>query len=346
VNVVRLATVAALASPEALASIVGPVADVVATELRTPGFSGSTHRRLTVRLRSGGVRRLVLKHTVPAADWTLRCSGDSRGRETLMLDEPGLAAQWQAFASPYLAWAADGHEIGLLMEDLSDHLLPDVREPVAEADEERILGALASLHAAFWESPSLDRSWLARPHQLFGLVGARACAQAVDGGSASPIQARAHDGWAIAFRRLPAPVADRMREAPETLARHSAHLPRTLTHGDAKVANFALLPDGRVAAFDWALIGAGPVALELGWYLAVNATRLAAGKEHAIARYRRLLESRLGRSLEPKLWADTEAQAVLAGGAMLLWSKALALEAGGSGAREEWDWWVERLERT
>jgi hypothetical protein len=28
---------------------------------------------------------------------------------------------------------------------------------------------------------------------------------------------------------------------------------------------------------------------------------------------------------------------------MLLWSKALALEAGSDSARDEWAWWVERL---
>lgn len=41
-------------------------------------------------------------------------------------------------------------------------------------------------------------------------------------------------------------------------------LPRTLLHGDARVANFALLPGQRVTAFDWALIGAGPATIDLG----------------------------------------------------------------------------------
>jgi hypothetical protein len=346
VSVVRLATVAALASPEGLEPIVGPVAEVVSAELRSPGFSGSTHRRLTVRLRSGAVRRLVLKRTVMAADWTLRRSGDRIGREGLLLGEPRLAAAWDAFACPYRAWASEEGELGLLMDDLSADLLPDVREPAAEAQEERILSALATLHARFWDSRALDLPWLTRPQQLFDLVGVHACAEEIAGGRALPIHQRSHEGWAIALRRLPAKTVELLRESPVTLAERSAHLPRTLTHGDAKVANFALAADGRVAAFDWAFVGAGPVATELGWYLAVNASRLAAGKEHTIASYRRLLESRLGRALEPQLWTDIEGQAVLAGGAMLLWSKALALESGAPGARDEWDWWVERLERT
>ncbi|HEY7728921.1 MAG TPA: phosphotransferase [Candidatus Eisenbacteria bacterium] len=71
-------------------------------------------------------------------------------------------------------------------------------------------------------------------------------------------------------------------------------LPRTLLHGDAKVANFALMPDSRVAELDWALVGAGPASVDLGRYLAVNASRLARPKEEAVARYRTLLAERLG----------------------------------------------------
>lgn len=342
----RLASVEALASAAGLETILGPVAAIETSALRTPGFSGSTHRRLTVRLRSGATRRLVLKHTVLAADWTLVRSGDRVGREGCLLAEQALAPVWEAFASPYLAWAATGGELGLLMEDLSDHLLPDVREPVTEAQEERIVAALAALHARFWESPALALPWLTPPRRLFELVGPQAAAEEVAGGTPPPVHARAHQGWTIAFRRLPPGVAALLREPSAALAGRSAHLPRTVVHGDVKVANFALLPDGRVSAFDWAFVGAGSVALELGWYLAVNATRLASSKEDTLARYRRQLEARLGRALAHEVWSDIEAQAVLGGAAMLLWSKALALEAGAPGALEEWNWWVERLERT
>jgi hypothetical protein len=322
---------------------VGPVAEVAASRLQTPGFSGSTHERLVVRLRSGQVRRLVLKRTVFASDWTLVRSGDRVGREGQLLGEPALAAVWDAFACPYLAWAADARELGLLMDDLSDHLLPDVREPMTDAQEERLLGALASLHARFWESPALDLPWLAPPGQMLDLLSPRSTAEMIAGGSRTPVHARANQGWALVFQRVPPKVADVLRESPATLAARGAHLPRTLVHGDVKVANFAPLPDGRVAAFDWAFIGAGPVAMELAWHLAVNATRLAGTKEQSIARYRRLLEDRLGRSLGTAFWTDTEAQAVLAGGAMLLWSKALALESGDQRAFDEWRWWVGRL---
>jgi len=342
-RVPRLGRVEALADATALEPILGPIAAIAASPLATPGFSGSRHTRLAVRMRSGDARHLVLKRTVFTADWILVRTGDREGREGLLLAEPALDGVWDAFACPYVAWAADAHELGLLMDDVSDHLLPDVREPITEAQEERLLGALASMHARFWESPSLDLAWLSRPHHLFGLTTPAGTAVAIAGGSPPPVLARASQGWAIAFDRLPPKVAALLREPAEALAARGAALPRTLVHGDVKVANFAHLPDGRVAAFDWALVGAGPVAMELGWHLSVNATRLPGTKEQTLARYRRLLEERMGRPLGVAFWTATESQAALAGGAMMLWSKALALEAGGPRARDEWTWWVDRL---
>ena len=88
----------------------------------------------------------------------------------------------------------------------------------------------------------------------------------------------------------PAPRQGPLGRPASVLAADCAGLPWTLLHGDAKVANFALLPGRRVAAFDWQLLGIGPATLDLGWYLAVNAGRLARPKEHVIARYRDLLD--------------------------------------------------------
>jgi aminoglycoside phosphotransferase (APT) family kinase protein len=130
------------------------------------------------------------------------------------------------------------------------------------------------------------------------------------------------------------------------LAAACAGLPATLLHGDAKVANFAILPSGRVAAFDWQLLGTGPATLDIGWYLAVNASRLTRPKEQVLARYRDLLESCLATHLPDALWHRLVSLGILCGALMLLWSKALALEESGSpAAAAEWDWWVARLEQ-
>lgn len=341
---VRLPDPDALGEAEALERVLGPVAKVTRSPLATPGFSGSTHTRLAVRMADGSERHLVLKRTRLADDWLSVRTADRLGREGLLVGEPALAAVWSAFVSPYLAWAAADGQVALLMEDLSAHLLPDVREPIAEALEERMLAAAAAMHARFWESPALARPWLARPDQLLGLLHAPALERLAAHGFPHPVLERAHAGWQAAFARLPARAAAALAESPEAIAERGAGLPRTLTHGDLKVANFAWLPDGRVAAFDWALAGACPVAMELGWHLAVNATRLPGTKEQSIGRYRRLLESALGRRPGEVFWTRTVELAALAGAAMMLWSKALALKAGGARARDEWEWWVARLE--
>lgn len=340
----RLARLDALIDPVALEPIVGRIVALTRAPLATPGFSGSTHERLTLTMSDGSVRTLVLKRTRIADDWLVRRTGDRLGREGLLLAEPALADVWTSFASPYLAWAATEGELALLMTDLAAHLLPDVREPLAEEQEHRLLAALADMHARFWETPALNQPWLTRPAQWVDLLSPGAVEAQLDAGVTAPVVARAREGWAIALSRLPARVADLMREPPERQLAPFAHLPRTLTHGDVKVANFAPLPDGRIAAFDWAIMGAGPVAMELGWHLAVNASRLPGTREETIARYRRLLESAVGCRLGDAFWRDSESLAVRAGALTLLWSKALALDAGGDRARTEWNWWVERLE--
>jgi aminoglycoside phosphotransferase (APT) family kinase protein len=129
------------------------------------------------------------------------------------------------------------------------------------------------------------------------------------------------------------------------LAQTCDGLPRTLLHGDAKLANFALLPSGECAAFDWALVGSGPATLDLGWYIAVNAGRLARPKEEVIVRYRVLLESKLGAVLSDEVWEQMVAVGILCGALMLLWSKALALESGSTKARSDWQWWINQLGR-
>jgi len=85
--------------------------------------------------------------------------------------------------------------------------------------------------------------------------------------------------------------------------------------------------------------------VDLGWYLAINASRLARPREEVLRRYRSRLEAALGRKLDEPLWSRLAAAAMLTGALMLLWSKALALEAGSERARAEWEWWMESLSR-
>ena len=272
-------------------------------------------------------------------------SGDPHGRATALLAEPRLAGIWDAFACPYVAFAIGKDEVVLLMDDLTPHLFPAVREPIDERDEECLLRALARMHARFWGSPVLDLPWLAGPETHAGLIDACCAAEPRQYSVlADAVRENITRGWAAALRRLPATLDELIRVPACELSWLWSGLPRTLLHGDAKVGNMARLPDGRVAAFDWALVAAGPPTLDLGWYLAVNAMRLARSKEHARRRYRALLDEARGEALSDACWQRLVQAGVVIGARMLLWSKALALEADRPGAGAEWAWWIERLE--
>jgi hypothetical protein len=104
------------------------------------------------------------------------------------------------------------------------------------------------------------------------------------------------------------------------------------------------MPEGGVAAFDWALIGAGPSTTDLGWYLAVNASRLSRSKEAVIARYRELLERELEQKLDDTLWARLEDVAVMYGARTMLWAKGAQVAVASEAAHAEWAWWARRLD--
>ena len=339
----RITDPEALAERSTLERLLGPVADITREPITVPGFTGARFERLGVRLDDGSARSLILKRARLDADWSAWRTGDTFGRATLPLAEPALAGIWQVYASPYLAHAAGAGEVGLLMQDLAPSLLPDVRAPLEEPAERSLLDALARLHARFWDADALVDPRLVTAGGLIGLLGPRLATELGGRTGSTPVIGRAQQGWEVAFRHLPARVSARLLEPPVEIVRAWGPLPRTLLHGDVKVANFALLPDGRVAAFDWGLIAAGPPAIDLGWYLAVNATRIRGSKEALLALYRSRLEAALARALPETTWSALVNAAIEAGAMLLLWSKALALERGDAASRAEWEWWLERL---
>src|SRR5207245_472024 len=100
---------------------------------------------------------------------------------------------------------------------------------------------LARMHADQWEAEVLDLPWLVRPTQYMSMLDSRALDDAEERGFEHPIFERVRRGWTIAFERAPAGVAALLRTPAAELARRCDGLPRTLLHGDAKVANFALM---------------------------------------------------------------------------------------------------------
>lgn len=342
-TIIEFETISALADSEALEPLLGPISAIHRLPLGELGFSGSTHERLQLQLRSGDRRSLVLKRVHLGRTWTAYRTGDVRGREAALLGERRLHGIWEVFSCPYLAYAVEDGEIGLLMDDLSESLLPDVDAPLAETEEDRLLTALATMHARYWNADVLELPWLTSPSQLFTVLGPKAGEEEASRAQSHPLFDLVARGWAIALSRMPDALAERLLRPPDELLAEFVDLPGTIVHGDAKVANFALLTNGGVAAFDWGWIGAGPCTLDLGWYLAVNAGRLARPKADVIERYRTLLETQLPDRLSDGLWERLLRVGILVAASMLLWEKALATESGSRAAREEWAWWIDRL---
>jgi hypothetical protein len=338
----RVDSIADLAAAESLGAV-----SVREEPLSTVGFSGAAHRRLVAVLPSGETRRFVLKLCQPAREWTAVRTGDRVGREWSLLAEPALDAVWDAFVSPFVAYAVEGGggQSGLLMEDLEEYLFPDRREPIALGAEDELLRALARLHARFWRSPALSIPWLGRAPSTSSFVLPTVFQDdEVLALMPAPLCERLRVGWDTALAQLSARAATVLQSPAQVVHDAWADVPHTLVHGDAKVANFAVIPGRGVAAFDWALIGAGPSTTELGYYVAINASRLARSREAVIARYRRMLEHELGARLDDALWARLEDIAVIYGARTLLWAKGAQVAARANGAQAEWDWWASRLE--
>jgi hypothetical protein len=339
-HILRLDCLADLTAPASLGAV-----SVREEPLSTVGFSGAVHRRLVAVFPSGETRRFVLKLCDPAREWTAIRTRDRVGREWSLLAEHALDAVWEAFVSVFIAYAVEGGRSGLVMEDVGAHLFPDAREPIARSGEDALLAALARLLARFWRSPALSIAWLARASSTSELVLPTVLDDAASLALMPlALRERLRLGWAAALARVSARAAGVLRCPARTLHEAWADLPQTLVHGDVKVANFAPIPGRGVAAFDWALVGAGPPTTDLGWYIAVNASRLARSKETVIACYRELLERELGQELDDALWARLEDVAVIYGARTMLWAKAAPAAAGSEAARAEWEWWARRLE--
>ncbi len=253
----------------------------------------------------------------------------------------------QIFELPYRLVASEPGRFALLMDDVSESLLPDERTPLPENVEALILDTLARMHATFWNDKDISRlAWLHTPADFLHIMGPRGHDQQDQrGGSARGVDEAVRRGWRAAKDLLPPPVLDAIHRPAIELAAAWADLPRTLVHGDTKIANFAVFQSRRLCAIDWAFTGYAPCTFDIGWYLAVNATRLTQSKEEVLAHYRHRLEFHLGQKVTDPMWDCLEEAGIVCGALMLLWSKATAVTHGTPKARLEWDWWESRLRR-
>ena len=327
-----------------LSPLFGDIVSIEKQILKTSGFSGSNHERISLHLANRSIISLILKRVVPSKDMTIWRSGNVIDREVRLIESEELKGVWNIIQSPYVAYAREGENSALLMRDLSGSLFPDVREPIAVEPENLILLTLARLHAKFWEQKALSNSWLANDKVFVDFLAPESSAEVKNAGRQHPIFTAVQAGWHAAFQLMPPELRSFVLEPPTQEMLEA--LPKTLIHGDSKLANFCILPSQRVSAFDWTVVAYACPAIEIGWYIAVNASRLARPKEKVLHQYRQALQQELGKEISDVTWNMMMNVAIMAGARMLLWNKALNVQKNIAGAKEEWDWWIEELKRT
>ena len=298
------------------------------------GWSGAGMTRL---VRGDGAR-FVIKRDGLARDWIARVTGDDPELREALLVRARPHMPWPVVL-PHLGVARDGADVALLMPDLANVLI-HWEQPIDVATLERVLDALAALHRAPWHAQLPDSfPWTDRARRLLLLT--RTAAAAYDAAGLS-FGARFVQGWDD-FDRLVRPAAReliaRLTADPGPLFTALDRLPDAGLHGDLKLGNVGLAPDGAVPMIDWQMTMVAPVAVELGWFLVANVAGLPIQPDEVLERYR------LAAGLpDDAAWATQWDLAVIVGLFLRGWRKGLDTEAGvvypnGLAAARDLAWW-------
>jgi hypothetical protein len=173
----------------------------------------------------------------------------------------------------YAAFDEDSHDFVLLLDDLAGSDQLDQLAGCPTADGMAVVGALARLHATFWDDAELDD--VAWPHLAtppYPSLLADAFRQAW------PVIA---DRWA---GQLPAPfvrIGERFADDLPGLMARLSEPPVTLSHGDFRLDN--IFVGERVAACDWQLNDRSRGGRDLGCFLSQSLTPATRAKIEADA---------------------------------------------------------------
>ncbi len=313
-------------------------------------FAGvSSREHLETRERRSGSRfervRIdgawyVCKYVELDQDFTMRVTGDVGCRAVR-----AFAAGLYDAAPDLIDHAVVGATLGvgrngwggaLLMRDVSEELLAPGDEPLPDDVHDTLIHHVAGLCARTW-------GW----HDEVGLLVYADrwrffCPEAIDVeralGWPEPVPRIAADGWGRFSQRAPAEVASGVEAVRRDVGPLVAALqatPSCLVHGDWKASNLGQAPDGRTVLVDWAYVGEGPACHELGWYLALNRSKLPSGrsKEAVIDQFRAALQHH---GVATEAWWDVQLPLALLGTLVQFgWEKALGDDA-------ELGWWCDR----
>ena len=268
------------AAEELFASL-GPV--VERTTLASSGWSGNRIDRLV--LADG--RALIAKRIVPGSDWLGRASLDP-GREALLFAD-GTFERMPASVDPAVVAAEpEGDAWWVVMRDVSGELLDD-STPLTRDENRFVLARAAEMWAEFWDEDV--------PH-LSTLANRLECASPA-------ISERERDGMDILPKQFEAAweafgqaVDDDVGRAVFELAVDVTPLAdalaargTTLTHGDIRDENIALLGD-RLVLLDFGLATQGHPAVDFAWYMVHDVWRIEATQDEVVEDFRAALGER------------------------------------------------------
>ena len=308
------------------------------------GWSGAELTRL---VRPDGAA-FIVKRTSWSMDWIARSTRDHALREAVVAADP-IPFQLP-LSNAYLGAAIDDGRAAILMPDLSAELLPwdEDAGAIDRATLDRVLEAFAALHGLPWAElrarpEGLRWPWCPLRERIELLTPA--AAQRYEAGGL-PIGRRFLEGWAAFERLAPAGAVEviaRLGRDSKPLLDALGRMPAAGLHGDLKLANVALRPDGSVAFIDWQMTAFAPIAVDLGWFLVSNVSQLPAEPEAVFERY-------LAFAGPSAAVGDPEQQldlTILVGLLLRGWRKGLDAEAGlmlptGQSAVDDLRWWSER----
>lgn len=281
---------------------------------------------------------MVVKYLHADDDFTMRASGDV-GSRVLVAWTAGLFDVAADLVDSTVVGAARGvgrHGWGsaLLMRDASADLVPPGDETFPEAQHDAFLAALAGQCARTWGWR--DELGLLPYASRWTFFGPDALDAERAQGWPEPVPRIAAQGWQAFAERAPADVAasiDALRRDVGPLASALQQTPSCFLHGDWKASNLGTATDGRTVLVDWVYLGEGPACHELGWYLALNRSKLPQPKERVIEQFRAALESH---GVATGDWWDRQLSVSLLGTLVEFgWEKALGDDA-------ELGWWCDR----
>ena len=252
--------------PASLSQLLGtPIASVDVSPLESNGFSANE-----LSYVQAGDHRLVLKR-LSTDDVLARVSRDDRCR-SLAVWRTGLLDRLEPqLRHGVVAGSRDGADNALLMHDVSAGLYPGGRSltlvDARDRRTERILAALASMHARFWGDDTLGvpSYELADVETLLTMVWPASWPMME---SHPDLLGLVQRGWQALLDLLDPDVRATIEQVmadPGPLVDALAAEPATLLHGDYRLDNLAVLPEDSVVAFDWQFAARGPGVFDLAW---------------------------------------------------------------------------------